>query len=333
MPFWQVLRSVQQTVPIGMLMLAIIVLEGLLASCTQPENQRVDLDQRHPLNTLTTVTHKPELRIGMGAMITPKEGYFYYNRLKDYLAKRLDMTVTLVDRESYAEINKLLAEGGLDIAFVCSGPYVEGREQFDLELLVMPLVNGKPLYHSYIIVPQDSPARDLADLRGKRFAFTDPKSNSGKLVPTCMLAQQGFSPERFFSSHSYTYGHDKSIFAVAARMVDGAAVDSLIWEYLNRTQPDLTSRTRILHVSEPYGIPPLVNRRGLDHKLRERIQTALLSMHQTPEGHAILAGMMIDRFVPGDDSNYDSIRALRRKIDGKTTKMKSSGSINGSLDN
>ena len=85
------------------------------------------------------------LRIGMGAMITPKEGYVYYNRMKEYLAKELRMPVTLVDRDNYDEMNKLLADGGVDTAFVCAGPYVDGHEQFGLQLLAMPPVNGKPV--------------------------------------------------------------------------------------------------------------------------------------------------------------------------------------------
>jgi phosphonate transport system substrate-binding protein len=253
----------------------------------------------------------------MGAMITPKEGYVYYNRFKEYLAKELQMPVSLVDRANYAEMNQLLAVGGVDIAFVCAGPYVEGHEKFGLQLLAMPLVNGKPVYHSYIIVPADSRAQTFDDLRGTSFAFTDPQSNTGKLVPTYLLARRQTTPEAFFGKVSYTYGHDKSIAAIAEKLVDGAAVDSLIWEYLHRTKPELTSKTKILHVSDPYGIPPLVVRKDLDPALRERIFKILLTMDTNPVGQEILRGMMTDRFIPGDDANYDSIRAINRWIAGQ----------------
>jgi phosphonate transport system substrate-binding protein len=35
-------------------------------------------------------------------------------------------------------------------------------------------------------------------------------------------------------------------------------------------------------------------------------------MHESPSGREILAGMMIERFVPGDDGNYNSIREINR---------------------
>ena len=297
-----------------MLLLGCLALAWFAVGCNRSDSPEVSLEKRVPLVNLSSVKKGTPLRIGMGAMITPKEGYVYYSRLKEYLASQLNMPVTLVDRENYAEMNKLLDSGGVDSAFVCAGPYVEGHDRFGLEILVMPLVKGKPVYHSYIIVPRESPVQRLEELRGKTFAFTDPNSNSGKLVPTYLLARMGESPETFFGKYWYTYGHDKSITAVAEKLVDGAAVDSLIWEYLNRAKPDVTQKTRIVNVSEPYGIPPLVVRKGLDPGLKERLRQALVNMADDPEGKKILAGMMIDRFVPGDDRNYDSVRDINRWI-------------------
>ncbi|HEY5974562.1 MAG TPA: phosphate/phosphite/phosphonate ABC transporter substrate-binding protein [Geobacteraceae bacterium] len=297
-----------------MLLLPCLALAWSAVGCSRSDRPEISLEGRVPFADSSSVKRGTPLRIGMGAMITPKEGYVYYSRLKDYLAGKLNMPVTLVDRENYEEMNYLLDSGGVDSAFVCAGPYVEGHDKYGLEILVMPLVKGEPVYHSYIIVPRESPVQHLEELRGKSFAFTDPQSNSGKLVPTYILARMGESPDTFFDKYWYTYGHDKSITAVAEKLVDGAAVDSLIWEYLNREKPDLTRKTRIVNVSEPYGIPPLVVRKGLDPKLKERLGQALVNMANDPEGKKILAGMMIDRFVPGDDRNYDSVRAINRFI-------------------
>ena len=98
----------------------------------------------------------------------------------------------------------------------------------------------------------------LADLRNYIFAFTDPDSNTGKLVPTYWLSLINERPETFFSKTIYTYSHDNAIMAVAKGLVDGAAVDGLIWEYYHHKNPVFTSETRIIRKSEPYGIPPLV---------------------------------------------------------------------------
>ena len=258
----------------------------------------------------------------MGAMITPKEGYRYYQQLHEYIEKKLGRPVHLVDRESYDEMNRLLETGKVDAAFVCAGPYLEGQKKFGMELLVMPLVKGQPVYHSYIIVSKDSPVQRLEDLRGKVFAFTDPKSNSGKLVPTYMLARMGETPSTFFARQVFTYGHDKSIRAVAEGLVDGAAVDSLIWDFQAAKTPQVTARTRIIATSDAYGIPPFVVRPGLDPALKRRLRDILTGAAADPEGKKILSGMMIDGFIPGDDRNYDSIRVINRWIKEQRTQAK-----------
>ena len=233
----------------------------VLPGCAREEPQKIALDvpasRRAPSSPPEQV-----VRIAVGGMITPREGMAYYRDFLRYLEGKIGVKVAYVDREGYAEINEMLRDGRLEAAFVCSGPYVDGHADFGLELLAAPQAYGKTVYHSYIIVPKGSPARTFADLRGKRFAFTDPLSNSGKLVPTYMLARMNETPESFFREYVFTKAHDKSIKAVAQQVVDGAAVDSLIWEYLNATNPEFTAQTRILEKSPPYAIPPVAVPRG-----------------------------------------------------------------------
>lgn len=119
-----------------------------------------------------------------------------------------------------------------------------------------PQAYGDTVYYSYLIVHADSPICRFEELRNKKFAFTDPLSNTGKLVPTFMLAKMKETPDTFFQNFVFTKSHDRSIKAVALKVVDGATVDSLIWEYLNRTNPEFTAKTRVSKKSPPYSIPP-----------------------------------------------------------------------------
>jgi phosphonate transport system substrate-binding protein len=124
----------------------------------------------------------------------------------------------------------------------------------------------------------------------------------------------GERPETFFSKTIYTYSHDNSILAVAKSLVDGAAIDSLIWEYYHRKNPIFTSKTRIIRKSEPYGIPPIVASRFLVSDLKDRIRQVLFAMHNDPGGQEILEELMIDRFTSTKDAWYDSIRNIQLKI-------------------
>lgn len=290
--------------------LCLLTLFSIQVSCKKQESAPVPASASQPLqNPMSSVAGRP-FRIAMGAMITPREGFIYYSQFKDYIEQRFGQPIQLVDRGNYTEINHLLETGEIDAAFVCSGPYVEGKQRFGMQLLAMPLVKGKPIYYSYIIVPQNSPARTFEDLRSKTFAFTDPKSNTGKLVPTYMLARINETPQHFFSRTEFTYGHDNSIRAVAEQLVDGAAIDGLVWEYLALKEPTVTAKTRILLRSDPYGIPPFVVRPGLPAQQTRSLQRILLNAANDGEGRRIMKGMMIDGFVAGDDNNYDTIRAM-----------------------
>ncbi|MGD2096420.1 MAG: phosphate/phosphite/phosphonate ABC transporter substrate-binding protein [Desulfobacterales bacterium] len=253
-------------------------------------------------------------RVAVAAMISPKETFVYYRQLLDYIGSRLDRDVQLIQRKTYEEINELLGKGQIDLAFICSGPYVDGKEKYGFELLATPEVQKSHFYQSYLIVNKDSHFRNIEDLRGRIFAFTDPGSNTGKLVPTYWISQMDERPETFFSKTIYTYSHDNSILAVAKALVDGAAVDGLIWEYYDQKNSIFTSKTRIIRKSELYGIPPIVASPFLAPDLKDRIRQVLYSMHRDTRGQKILGELMIDRFTPTRDEWYDSIRHMALKI-------------------
>lgn len=262
----------------------------------------------------STYAQQP-LKIGVAAMISPKETVKFYKEIVDYVGKKVGIPVEMVQKESYDEMDNLLEKGEVKIAFICSGPYVKNKDKFGVQLLVAPQSYGKPFYHAYIIVHKDSPYKSLADLKGKTFAFTDPKSNTGKLVPTYMIAKNfNKTPEQFFSKITYTKSHDKSIEAVAKKIVDGASVDSLIYDYAAKKNPIYTSLTKIIEKSQPYGIPPVVVTKDFDPTLKEKIKQTFLNMHNDPEGKKILEGIMVDKFIIPKDSDYNSVREMEKWI-------------------
>ena len=254
------------------------------------------------------------LRVAVAAIISPKETFIFYRQLLDYIGAKLGREIEFVQRKTYAEINELLAKGQIEMAFICSGPYAIGKDKYGIELLATPQVQNSHFYQSYLIVNINSAFRSLADLRGGTFAFTDPDSNSGKLVPTAWLAQMGEAPETFFRKTIYTYSHDNAILAVARGLVDGAAVDGLIWEYFQHRNPIFTSKTRVIRKSEPYGIPPIVASKSLHFELKTRIRRELFAMHHDSEGQKILNELLIDRFISPRDEWYDSIREINLKL-------------------
>ena len=292
----------------------LLLLTGVMASsCGEERGRPVSLYPMEKASLVATAERNVEpLRIAVAGMISPRETLDVYGDIITYLGQKLSRPTQLVQRTTYADVNRLVQNGEVDLAFVCSQAYVEGHRDFGMELLVAPQVEGETIYYSYIIVPRDSPVFTFDQLRGGSFAFVDPLSNTGRLVPVYLMAQMDETPDSFFGSYVYTRSHSNSIKWVALKMVDGAAVDSLVWDYAAATDPTFTSKTRIVYTSPPYGIPPVVVGPELNPALKRRLRDILLTMHKDPEGQEIIHMLRIDRFVPLDDAAYDSIQEMLR---------------------
>lgn len=253
----------------------------------------------------------PALRIGVGARISPRETAGSYEEMLNWVGRKLGRKVELVQYTTYAEMDSALERLDLDFAFIGAGSYVRDHARFGVELLVAPQIRGVPFCYSYLLVPASAPAKRLADLRGKRFAFTDPTSASGRLVPTYMIGKEfGVGPEAFFGSVAFTWSDDRSIDEVNAGRVDGASVDGLLYDYLAKRNPARVKNVRVLTRSMPYGIPPFVSTRAADPRVKMQLRELLLSMHEDAEGKQILGTMEIERFIVPADANYDAIRDM-----------------------
>ena len=300
-------------------MRAIVVLfiALVLTGCASaPESPLVRLSDLQPLPANPSTGVVP-LRVAVAAVISPRGTVESYQLLLDYLSRKLARPVELIQRRTYAEVNDLVERGDVDLAFVCTSAYVAGHAKFGMELLAAPQVNGAAIYHSVLIVPASSATRSMADLRGKVFAFTDPMSTSGRMYPTWLVQQIGATPETFFARTFFTYSHDDAIRAVAEGIADGAAVDSLVYEYAVSRDPALREKTRVIHQSPPFGIPPVVVRPGARPQLKAELQQALLDLASDSQGAgpAALRAIGVDRFVVIEDGAYDSVRDVLNSVE------------------
>lgn len=276
------------------------------------KTRKISLEKTEEIK-LEAATENP-LRVAIGNTITQKEAFVYYKPLLDYVGKRLNKPVKILVKESYAEINRLMGLSEIDAAFVSSKAYVDGYNDYKIQLLAAPQIDGKTQYYSYIIVPEDSHVRNFKELQGKTFAFVDPMSNSGSLVPYSMLTSMGEKPDFYFKKYIYTYAHDNSIKMVAQKIVDGAAVSSIVWKYLNQINPELTAKTKVIEKSPAYAAPPVVVRPNLDPEVKQKLKEIFLGIHENAKGEKILKEMKIDKYVVMENSAYDPIRELEQWI-------------------
>ena len=282
---------------------------ALVGCINRPETKIIDLSDLQSLDLNQTQGIVP-LRLAVANVISPTGTLESYSALVDYISEKLGRPVELVQRRTYAETNDLVRQGEVDIAFVCTSAYVIGHEEFGMELLVVPQVNQETVYYSYLIVPSESEADSMEDLQGMTFAFTDPLSNSGRLYPTFLVHQLGEIPESFFGRTFFTYSHDDAIQAVANGLADGAAVDSLVFQFTLSRNPDLGDQIRVIHKSPPFGIPPVVIGPQVRPQVHVELQELFLGMDADPLAANALRELDIEKFVLIGDTAYDSVREL-----------------------
>jgi len=250
------------------------------------------------------------LRFGITPVITHDQNELIAD-WREYLQKKLKRPVEFVLRDSYRETIDLIKRKKIDFAWVSDYPYVYLEKMRAAKLLVIPLYHGRPYYASYLIVPSsDRNTKSLLQLKGKIFAYADPYSNSGYLVPRYQLQQAGEDPSHFFRKTFYTWGHEKIVNSVAQGLADGGMLDSFVWDTLASIQPELTNQTRIVAKSVEFGFPPIVVRSGMNTADTIAMQNALLGMAKDQEGRALLTRLNLSGFAPGNEKLYEVVRKM-----------------------
>jgi phosphonate transport system substrate-binding protein len=251
------------------------------------------------------------LRFGLTPVVLDDRVAFL-NAWAGWIEGQLGRPVVFVQRSRYREILDLLLHGRLDVAWICGYPYVQNRSR--LSLITVPRFRGRPLYQSYFIVGADSHVQRLHDLEDSLFAWADPDSNSGYLYPRFRLTSDGKDPDRFFRRTFFTWGHPRSVEAVAEGLADGAAVDSYVWETLARIDPELTGQTRVLMRSPEFGFPPVVAGPSLPEADRQAIRRVLLGQVQDMTGRALLGELNLDNFSLETPDLYDGIARMAGRL-------------------
>ena len=223
--------------------------------------------------------------------------------LEAYLAAQLGRPVQLIKRRTYQEITAMLLSGQLDAAWVCDDPYVQHEDQ--LALLAVPLYQHEPLYQTYVIVSEGSKAQSFDDIRGAVHAFSDPDSTSGYLVTRYLLALRRTTPDQFFRTFFFTYGHRNVVRAVASGLAESGSIDGYVWDVMRAREPELVNKTRVIYRSEPLGFPPIVGLKSAsDTALAKAISAAFMEMPSRPLGRDILAILELDGFTDAGPDLY-----------------------------
>jgi phosphonate transport system substrate-binding protein len=175
----------------------------------------------------------------------------------------------------------------------------------------LQLANGSLGYRSCLIVHTDSDIFSPEDMSGKTFAFNDPNSTSGYLVPSAFFMMElGVDPKKLFSKVTFSGSHEASILAVSAKKVEIASTNLPDLQQLTRENKVPRGALRVIWVSKIIPNDPIVVRKDLPASFKSAIQESLTTMRARNTEAFKEIGAWLGGFVPADDSKYQVIRDL-----------------------
>ena len=263
---------------------------------------------------MTILWGQKPLQFGVATIISPDVSQNTYRSLADYIAHQMNREVHFIFSKNYEQLNTLINNGEIDVGFICSGslPYIEPSA---IRQLLVPVVEDKTTYNSFIIVPKNSSYKTILDLKGKRFAFTDPLSNTGHLYPKYYLAKQGMKSEHFFSDIFFTKSHDRSIFLINNGIVDGAGVDHLVYNFMKIHQPEMVQHIRVIHTSPDIASPPFLISNRLNKDDANKMIEVFLNLHLDPKSGQIIHSLRIDKVIKTTVEDYKIIFDMKEFMD------------------
>ena len=234
-----------------------------------------------------------------------------YAPLIAHLEKTLGIKIKFQNGADYTAVILAQKAKQVELADYGANSYLDAVEQTggNVEALVIPdNVKGGSSYRSIIMVKGDSAIKDIAGAKGKTFAFVEPESTSGYLIPMVyFLKDLKVKPEEYFSKVIFAGTHENSILAVAKGTVEvGASNDQNLATAIEKGALK-ASDVRVIWTSKPIPNGPTAVRKDLPASFRTALKAAFLSF-KDPAG---LSGFNIKGYLEAKDSDFDPIRDAR----------------------
>lgn len=255
--------------------------------------------------------------------------------VRAYIEDLLGVETKIFTPADYDGVIQGLLGGTIDLAWLGASAYAKAYlndpEAVDVALVKTNL-DGSFGYHSVGFARADSGITSLDDMKGKVFAFGDPNSTSGFLIPSVEIPKAiGATMESgdYFGEVRFVGGHEQTIVAVANGDVDagvtwadgqGDWLDGYNSGALRKASDSgLVDMNDLVEIWKSAVIPegPIVLRRTLPEQVKTDVIDFLKGLHAQDEQCAYnMAAGETAGFYPITHEAYENIIAVRKAVQG-----------------
>jgi phosphonate transport system substrate-binding protein len=240
----------------------------------------------------------------------------------------LGVPVKVFTPADYDGVIQGLLGGTLDMAWLGASAFAKIHLTDDkaVELaLTKQNVDGSTGYYSIAFARKDSGITKVEDAKGKVFAFAEPNSTSGYLVPAAEMTASFGPLDQYFSEVKFSGGHEQTIVGVAnGDFVAGVSwADGLgNWEdgynsgaFRKAADAGLVDMNDLVELWKSKLIPegPMVVRAALPQDVKDKVIALTADLHETDKdcAYGVAAGEAKD-FIPVTLDAYTGIIEARK---------------------
>ena len=260
-----------------------------------------------------TMAQTTVLRVSAIPDEAPTELQRKFKPLGDYLKKETGLDVQFTPVTDYAAVVEGLASNKIDLAWLGGFTFVQAKIRTNGGAVPIVQRAEDEKFTSKFIVSVDSPAKTLADLKGKNFAFGSPSSTSGHLMPRYFLLKAGVNPEADFKAVAFSGAHDATLAFVASGRAEAGVLNASVMDKLVETANPNAAKVRVLMITPPYYDYNWSVRPGLEPALVKKLTDAFLKLDPAvPEHKEIMGLQRASKFIATQASNYEGVEAAAR---------------------
>ncbi|WP_017327040.1 phosphonate ABC transporter substrate-binding protein [Synechococcus sp. PCC 7336] len=286
--------------------LAAVAIGGLVACgslSTTSQNEIVELDFGI-LSTETQASQKP-----------------LWEPFVEAIGQCVGLPVNAVYATQYSGLIEAMRFGDLELAWYGGKSYIEAARIAGAEAFAQTVsADGSRGYYGHLITYKDHPMLEEIDLEAQNgdeyvianaselaFAFIDPNSTSGFLVPSYyVFGQNGVNPNTAFENLIFAGNHEAATLSVANAHLDVAATNSEALQRIALANPEILEKIQIIWTSPIIPGEPIAYRQDLPEDLKATIRTCFHNF----DDPSILNPLQWSALEPADDSRWDTIREL-----------------------
>jgi phosphonate transport system substrate-binding protein len=233
-----------------------------------------------------------------------------YMPLAAELSRKLGCPVDVSVTTSYSTCVEAMRAKKLELASFGPLSYVLAHRVANAEAIaVQGDAAGKSLaYEATIVTLKGSGITTLREVAGHSFAFSDPASTSGHLLPAFALRAAGIDPDT--GIHPFFAGsHTASFEALRNHKVEAGELNSGIIRVARASGEYDAAAFVTLWRSPPIPLSPLAVRGDLPAAFKTRLRHALYSIDlgAIADPKRVFTGK---RYIAARDSDYDGIRTM-----------------------